>query len=253
MTSDDTRLHERERASDAEIVDTTETSRSVRPAKAADSGAAASVGQAAPAPRPGAETGGGVLGPTPVPAPAALRENWVGLALLGAVLIAGGFVAMAMPVATGVAAALVIGIAFLVAGLMQGWHAIRAKAWRGRVWQGLAAGVCVVGGALLAFDPLAGSIALSLLIVALLIADGLARVMAGVSQRPERGWGWLTASGALSAALGIGLAAFALPATSMVLLGAAAGVSILLQGLTFLYVAFAVRPASDRNVTPDAG
>ena len=196
---------------------------------------------------------GGLTGETPIEAPESFRRNWGWIALLGALLIAGGIVAIAMPVAAGVAATLVIGVAILVGGVVQAVHAFRCEGWRGRVWHAVSAIVYVVGGLLLLFQPVVGTIALSLLIVAILIVDGIARIMLGVKMRPERGWGWLAGSGALSAALGVAIWAFFLPAASLTLLGAFFGASLIVEGACFLYLGFAARPTSDRTVSPDAG
>ena len=196
---------------------------------------------------------GGLTGDTPIEAPESFRRNWGWVALLGALLIAGGIAAIAMPVAAGVAATLAIGVAILIGGVVQGVHAFRCEGWRARAWNGVSAVVYIVGGLLLLFQPLVGTIALSLLIIAILIVDGIARIMMGVKMRPERGWGWLAASGAISAALGVAIWAFFLPAASLTLLGAFFGASLILEGASFLYLGFAARPNSDRTVSPDAG
>lgn len=193
---------------------------------------------------------GGATGPEPIDAPEAVRRHWFWLALLGAVLILGGVLAIVMPVAAGVAATLVIGACLLVGGAIQAVHAFKCVGWRARLWHGLSALIYLVGGLWLLFEPFAGLIALSLLIVAILIVDGLMRVMMGLRMRPERGWGWMAAAGAASAALGVLIVIFALPAASLTLLGAVAGVSLILEGASFVYLAFAARPRSDRDVRP---
>ncbi len=194
---------------------------------------------------------GGATGLTPVAAPESVRRNWIWLALLGALLIAGGLFALMAPVAAGIAATLVVGATLLICGVVQAVSAFRKAGWRGRLWQGLSAAIYLVGGVLLLFEPLAGTVALSLLVIAILIVDGGARVMLGLRTRPERGWGWMTASGVLSAVLGLGLALFALPAASLTLLGIVVATSLVFEGAAFVYLAFAARPVSDRTVTPE--
>lgn len=195
---------------------------------------------------------GGAIGQTPIDAPESVRRNWIWLALLGSALIVGGAFAIAAPVAAGLAASIAIGVAFLVCGALQAVGAFRKQGWRGRAWHGVSAAIALIGGALLVFQPLAGTVALSLLIIAMLIADGAARVALGLRVRPERGWGWMTASGALSALIGLGFALFALPAASLTLLGVFVGVSLAVEGAAFIYVAFAARPTEDRTMRPDA-
>lgn len=177
-------------------------------------------------------------------APRRVKRNWYWIAAMGAVLIIGGALAIAMPVAAGVAATVFIGVALLIGGAMQVWDAVAAEGWRARAWHAVSGAIYVVGGLMLLFQPLLGVVALSLLVVSILIADGAVRVVMGVRMRPERGWGWMTASGALSVLLGLGLVAFALPAVSVTLLGVAVGVSLICEGAAFIYLGVSARPDS---------
>jgi uncharacterized membrane protein HdeD (DUF308 family) len=189
-----------------------------------------------------------------VPRPIArrLKRNWFLIAALGAFLVAGGLAAIAMPIAAGVAVSMIVGAVLLVGGAMQVWDAFTAEGWRARALHAVSGVLYVIGGLLLLTQPLAGVITLSLLIVAILIADGAVRIGIGLTMRPERGWGWLTASGAVSLLLGTALVLFALPAAGLTTLGLVTGVSLILEGAAFIYVGFANRPESDRAATPDA-
>jgi uncharacterized membrane protein HdeD (DUF308 family) len=195
---------------------------------------------------------GGLFGETPIDAPETVKRHWGWIALLGVVLIAGGLFAAGAPVVAGLATTIAVGIAFAICGAVQAAGAFRKRGWRGRLWHALSAAVYLIGGVLLVVQPLAGTVALSLLIIAVMIVQGFARVMLGFRVRPEHGWGWIIASGAVSALAGLVLVFFALPVASLTLLGIFVGISLIIDGATFLYVAFAARPTSDRTVEPDA-
>lgn len=181
-----------------------------------------------------------------------LRENWIWIALLGAALIAGGVVAIALPVMAGIAVTTVVGAAMILGAVLQGVHAFRDVGGRARAFSLLSAAVYLIGGALLLFNPFAGTVALSLLMLAIFIVDGAVRIAMGLRMRPDRGWGWMTGSGLVTAALALVIAIWFLPGASLSLLGVVAGVNLILEGWAFLFVAFAFRPRSDRMVRPDA-
>lgn len=195
---------------------------------------------------------GGATGAQPIPAPEWIRDNWVWIAILGAILMAGGVLALLMPISAGIAATLVIGASFLIGGVVQVVHGFRSKGWRGRGWHMFGGLIYMLGGLLLLIQPLAGVVALSLLLIAILLVQGATRIVVAVQMKPARGWGWVVASGALSVLVAI-MALVVLPLSSITLLGAFAAVTIGLEGAALVYYAFAARPSSDRTVSPDAG
>lgn len=195
---------------------------------------------------------GGATGERPIPAPDWIRDNWVWVAILGAILMAGGVLALLMPISAGIAATLVIGASFLLGGIVQVYHGFRSKGWRGRGWHMFGGLIYLLGGVLLLLQPLAGVVALSLLLIAILLVQGVTRIVVAFRMKPARGWGWVAASGALSAIVAL-MALIVLPLSSITLLGIFAAAVIGIEGAALIYYAFAARPSSDRTVRPDAG
>jgi uncharacterized membrane protein HdeD (DUF308 family) len=193
---------------------------------------------------------GGVTGDRPILAPEWIRENWAWIAALGTILMVGGVLALLMPISAGIAATLVIGSAFVVSGAVQLYQCSRSRGWHGRGWHMLGGAIYLVGGLLLLLQPLAGVVALSLLLIAILVVQGVTRIAVAFRMRPGRGWGWVATSGGLSALVGM-LALFILPLSSLTLLGVFAAVTIGIEGAALTYYAFAARPTEDRTVTPD--
>jgi uncharacterized membrane protein HdeD (DUF308 family) len=194
---------------------------------------------------------GGASGDTPIPAPAWVRHNWASITALGAILTAGGALALLMPLAAGIAATLVIGAVFTACGAVQLYQTVHVGKEDERGWHALGGAVYLVGGLLLVLQPLAGVVVLSLLLIAVLAVQGVGRMATAYRMRPSRGWGWVAASGGLSA-LVASLALTVLPLSSLTVLGFFAAVTIGLEGTALLYYAFAARPRDDRTVTPDA-
>ncbi|MEL6767676.1 MAG: HdeD family acid-resistance protein [Pseudomonadota bacterium] len=178
--------------------------------------------------------------PTLPPIPETMKENSGWLLALGIAMVLGGFLAFLGPVAASVAVELMVGIAMLVGGALQAVHAFRAVGWRARVVSALSAALYLGGGILLLLNPLAGLVALTLVALAVMMADGFVRIALGLQLRPDDGWLWLTLSGVLSVVLGIWL--FSLfPAVSLMLLGILLGVNFVAEGAAYIAFALAIR------------
>ncbi|MEM7530092.1 MAG: DUF308 domain-containing protein, partial [Pseudomonadota bacterium] len=128
----------------------------------------------------------------------------------------------------------------LVGGAIQAVHAVRSAGWRARVVSALSAALYLGGGLLLLLNPLAGLVALTLVALAVMIADGAVRVVLGLRLSPDRGWAWLTLSGLLSIGLGVWLFLM-FPAVSLTLLGLLLGVSFIFEGAAYIAFALALR------------
>jgi len=169
-----------------------------------------------------------------------LSPGW--LLFLGLLLIAMGALAIAMPFVASLAVEAWIGVVFLVAGLGQAAHALSAKGWKASLGH-LAVGlIYALGGLLVIFKPLAGLVAFTLLICAMLVASGIARLIAAFQLRPAAGWGWLALAGV--GALIAGFLVFAsFPGSALWLLGLLAGLSFLSEGFALVTLAGLARKA----------
>lgn len=190
------------------------------------------------------------LGPLPKDAladPAAsLQRAWGWLLALGILLILGGTAAFLAPVAASIAVELVVGAVMLVSGGLQLWQTLGCADWRGRAWSVVSGLVYLVGGVLLLANPLAGVVALTIVMIATLMVDGIFRIALGFRMRPERGWGWIAFGGALTVALaGLLLALFG-PELSLTLIGLFVAVSLIVEGWGVVFLAVAARRAARR-------
>jgi uncharacterized membrane protein HdeD (DUF308 family) len=169
--------------------------------------------------------------------------------VLGAVLLgAGVFIFFDVMVASLVAATL-FAVALIVAGLFQIVHAFSARGW-GSLTLSLVVGLlCVLGGVVLAFNPLATSLGLTLAIAALLIASGAIRLT--LSFRHWRDFGWiLFASALLSIITGMVLL-MGFPWSGLVVPGILLGIDLIIHGAWWLALGLLTRQPDGR--THDAG
>ena len=169
-----------------------------------------------------------------------LRRNWALMLVLGILLILGGVAAIILPVAASLAVTIAVGAAMLVGGGFKAAHAFRCGGWRCRGWSIASAVLYVIGGLLLLFNPLAGMVSLTLLMIVLIGADGVLRMAMAFRMRPDRGWGWLLAGGIAGLAIAIGMVVL-LPWISLTALGIMAGLALIFEGWGFVYLALAAR------------
>jgi len=175
--------------------------------------------------------------------PDTLQRNWAWVLALGAALVLGGTLAILMPFLASIAVEGAIGAVLLLAGTLQAVHVFGATDWGARAWAGLSAAVYLAGGVLLLLNPLAGLVAITLVIAAVFLVDGLLRAVIGVRMQPERGWGWMLTGGALSALLGVAIILM-FPAISASLLGILVGISFIFEGWGFIFLGLSARKAA---------
>ena len=165
--------------------------------------------------------------------------SWKGLALLGLVMLIGGLLAFLNPFAASIAVEAVAGAAFLTAGALQLWFAIReaGRASGDRWLSGLLGAVLILFAVSLLLNPLAGLITLTALVAVFFTVMGALRVALAWHMRPARGWGWLMAGGVMSLVLAA-LIVLSLPGGALGLLGLFLGIDLTQGGAATLGLAW---------------
>lgn len=165
--------------------------------------------------------------------------RWWLCALLGLVLIAGGVFVLADVVLASIVAAIFFAAALIVGGLLQIIHAFSARGW-GSLVLSLIVGLMYVGaGVLLMADPLATSLALTIVIAAFLLVSGAVRLWLGFRQWRDYGW-LLGLSGLIGIALGIVLF-LGFPWSGLVVPGMLLGIDLIFHGAWWLTLGLVVR------------
>jgi uncharacterized membrane protein HdeD (DUF308 family) len=171
-----------------------------------------------------------------------IRRTWLWLVLLGVSLVALGLVAVIHPLTASVLTLAWLGGLFALAGLAQLLQIWTARGWRGGLWHIANGAAYLLGGLVLLFNPLAGAVAVSLIVAAILIATGTLRLMGGTMMRPEAGWLWIALGGAAGVAAGTAVALLP-PGQSALIPGMLVGAALLAEGLILLALAVAARRA----------
>src|ERR1700688_2184061 len=135
----------------------------------------------------------------PIPIIARRSLGWsIGLSIM---MIVAGFLAIALPLAAGLAVNILVGWLFIFSGgghLAYAWHTRGAGS---VVWEILLVILYVFVGGYLLFHPLFGLVSLTLVLALYLLAESVLEFVIGFWIRPARGWGWLFFDGVVTFAL----------------------------------------------------
>jgi uncharacterized membrane protein HdeD (DUF308 family) len=171
-----------------------------------------------------------------------LRSSWIWLAILGAISLIGGILALLNPFAATFAAVLLAGWTFILYGALQIIQSFSVRGWGGFLWSLLLGVLTAVVGVSLLANPLGGAISLTILVAVLFLVLGAVKVMYGISLRPVAGWGFAVLSGIISILLAI-LIFSDFPAAAATILGILLAIELLSNGVFLLFVAFGLRKA----------
>jgi uncharacterized membrane protein HdeD (DUF308 family) len=170
----------------------------------------------------------------------------VAVGLLGVATLLVGVVLLFDPVAAARTLALLLGLAFVVGGLLEiasGWDAEKRR------WASFALGaVLVVGGVLAVLWPGVTLLTLAWITGLSLIVHGAARIgLAVVARHETASWGWFALAGAVN--LLIGVVAVAWPQATVRVLSLVLGLQVTVFGLVLLVAAFTHSRSPERPVS----
>jgi uncharacterized membrane protein HdeD (DUF308 family) len=166
---------------------------------------------------------------------ASSRLFWLGLimALLG-------IAAIAFPIFSTLAATLLVGWALLISGVaifISSFWIHGTGPFFGANLFGL---LSTAAGVFLLFNPLAGAVALTLVVGVMFIFQGVSEIMFAMEMRPASGWVGMLLSGIASIALAI-IIVSGWPGISLVVLGLLLGINFLTTGLGYIFVSRAFK------------
>jgi uncharacterized membrane protein HdeD (DUF308 family) len=154
---------------------------------------------------------------------------WLGL---GMTIV--GIIAIGFPIVSTLATALFVGWMFLLAGvfLFVGSFTIHGTGpFFGAMLMAL---LMIAAGVFLLFHPLAGAMALTIVLGVLFLFQGAFELALAFEMRPHSGWVWMLLSGAASVILAL-VIAVGLPGISLIALGVLLGINFLSTGLGYIF------------------
>ena len=181
-----------------------------------------------------AAAGGGFHG-------AAAHRWWV-YALLGVLFLAMAAFVFGHLIAASIVSEIFFGAALAVGGAFQIVHAFWERGWGGFVLSLIVGILYVLGGLWLMANPAATSAALTLFIAAMLLVSGVLRLVLAYRLWPVGG-AMLALSGIIAVLAGLVIMA-GWPASGLVVLGICLGLDLLMFGIFWLVLAFALRESA---------
>lgn len=155
-------------------------------------------------------------------------------------LIVLGMLCVAMPLAASVAIDLLLGWLLVLGGAVKLAHAFAVRSWKGFALQLLSALLFLIVGFLLVTQPLQGVLTLTLLLAALLIIEGVFKIVTAIGLRPAPVWSWVLFSGVVTLVLG-GLIGAQWPSSAEWVIGLLVGIDLLFSGWSMLFLGLSIR------------
>lgn len=143
-----------------------------------------------------------------------------------------GVLAVIFPLFTGIAVAIFAGWLLVLVGAVGVVSAFAGRDHAHLGWSIASALIAVLAGVLLLLHPLFAAVAITLLLAAYLIFDGVTLIMLGLDHRKrgEISWRWPLGAGVIDVLLGVLVATLG-AAASAVLIGVVVGVDLIAAGV----------------------
>jgi uncharacterized membrane protein HdeD (DUF308 family) len=170
---------------------------------------------------------------------ARLREeaarHWKLLLGIGILSIITGAFSILVPIVASISVAILVGWVLVVGGVIQLAHAFRGSGWE-IAWNVVLAVLTVIAGIWILLAPIAGTITLTIVLVAWFWASGVMRLIAWYRVREIEGSWMLLLNGILNIALGILIWAD-LPSSAAWAIGLLVGINLLFAGADLVMTA----------------
>jgi len=169
-----------------------------------------------------------------------LKDHLTWFIGLGFALVILGIIAVMVPLIATFAVEWLIGILFIIGGIMMIVHAFKWRKKQSFVTDTIIGVIYVAAGVLFVVYPVHGVYTLTLLLTAFFFVSGLFKIIHAFRMRQASKWGWVLLSGILTLLLGILLLA-GRPLTAFWAPGLIVGIDLIFTGCSLLMVSRAVR------------
>ncbi len=170
----------------------------------------------------------------------ALNAHWRLFMFQGVVMIILGALAIVVPVVSTLAIAVFVGWLFLISGVIGLVAMFSAHDVPAFVWSLITAALSVAIGVMLIWNPVAGTLALTIVLTAFFIAEGVFQIATSISYREIMGslWGWLLVSGIADLVLAV-IIILGWPMSATWTLGLLVGINLITSGWAIAMAALA--------------
>jgi uncharacterized membrane protein HdeD (DUF308 family) len=171
------------------------------------------------------------------------KNNAGKIVLLGVVTAIAGLLALIWPWISGVAVTVVVGVALVIGGVARLVAAFSAGSFGRGTLAFIGGALTLLAGTILVARPGAGLTALTLLLGAYLLVDGIFGAVLAFRVKPEKGWGWMLFSAVMAFLLGI-LLLVEWPLSGLWAIGTLVGINLMFAGFSMISIGSAARRAA---------
>jgi len=166
----------------------------------------------------------------------------------GIILIVAGTFAILSPLVAGVSITILVGAMLAVSGISQCFLAFKAGAF-GKALMILFVGVLMaITGFYMMSQPIAGLAALTIILMAYLLATGVLEIVVAFQLKPADGWGLLIFNGIVTLLLGI-LLWRQFPLSGAWAIGVLFGIKMIFSGWAFVFIGRSVKKMAAETQT----
>lgn len=171
--------------------------------------------------------------------PVAVR-NWSWLLGLGVLFVIFGALGLSSVVGVTLISIVFIGFMFLIGGVLQFIDVTKSKQWEPAIWHALIAMMYFIGGCFIIWDPVLASTVITALIGWTLVIIGIIRLVMAFSLHGTKGWLFTLIASFAAIVLG-GVILMQWPMSSLWVIGMFISIELLLNGLSYIIMALAMR------------
>ncbi|ANK84810.1 MULTISPECIES: HdeD family acid-resistance protein [Rhizobium] len=169
-----------------------------------------------------------------------LQSKWIWFVGLGVLLLVCGLIALGNLMLATVVSVYYVGMLMLFGGVTYLVHAFQVRGWDHVLFWTLSGLLYVFAGIAAFVNPILTSAALTLFLSLALVIAGVFRTWVGRRMKPAKGWGWIVASGVITALAGF-VIALGWPVNSLWVLGLFLAVDLIVQGWTMIAFGLGIR------------
>jgi uncharacterized membrane protein HdeD (DUF308 family) len=174
---------------------------------------------------------------------ALVQAHWRRFLVQGALMIALGTLAVALPVVITLAIEILIGWLLVIGGVWRAISLARSSRMPGFGWSLAMAMVAIVLGAMLVMMPLAGMLTLTMLLITFFVLEAVGKILFALDLRKHsQNWGWVLATGVIDLLLAA-LIFSGWPSTAAWAIGLLVGINMIFFGASLVMISLAARVA----------
>lgn len=166
-----------------------------------------------------------------------LQSHWKSIMVEGVLFTLLGAIALIIPGLFSLTFELVVGWLFLIGGSIQLYRAIQSNGAPGFWMFVISALLSMIFGIMMVFNPLAGLVALTLLIAIFFLLEGIVKIIYAIQIQAFASWGWVLLSGFCSILIAM-MVFSGWPISTSWFIGTLIGVYLVMNGVSLMMISW---------------